>query len=335
MTIAFTPATSPGSSVVPQVSQIWRTNIIAGYLILAAVCSGYAQSRQQTFLSPDTLDGFTVQVNYIWNYFAGRNSILDLDPLLWIHVIRALIAYVFVTIEDTLGIGMSTFVMLILYVPVINQFSKTNRGFLAFAIPFSTLVFSPRTTLVIISVSYLVMFILKGKSYLYLTFSLIFSSLSSGAVLNNLIISVILARNHRPRSVGLYVYSAALMVSLFVSLADKYEGFTEQRAGYSSTVYGASGIGAIISRSTIFVSIQEGNLARSAAYIGLAVLAMLLLFVSIRVRQYRGYAAILLSAIPSVFLEGLGFVSLLVPVLLLMAGRPLPWRSELVEQAVD
>lgn len=332
---ALTPATPQSSYSQFWVSQIWRSNIIACYIIIALACSVYAQSNGHTFLSEDALDGFTIQVNYIWNYFAGNNSIVELEPLLWIHVIRAAIAYVFVTIEDAFGTGTLAFVILLLYLPVVKQFASTRRGFLVFFIPLTALIFSPRTILVIISVAYTVMFILRGRPYLYLIVSFMLCNLSSGAVLNNLIITLTVARNHRPKSVGMYLYAASLAVSLLISVSDKYEGFTEQRAGYSSTVYGASGVAAIISRSTIFVSLQEGNLARSAAYIGLAVLALLLLFVSIKMRRYRGYAAILLSAIPSVFLEGLGFVSLLVPVLLLMAGRPLPWRPEPEEQAVD
>ncbi|MBN2974408.1 hypothetical protein JW805_20930 [Roseomonas aeriglobus] len=316
------------------IARMWRTNIFASYLILSVACAIYAQSIGRTFLSNDLLDGFTIQVTYIWNYFSGGNSIFKLEPLLWIHSARALIAYIFVSVEDIFGVGSTSFLILLMYLPIVKEFANAKRGFFVFALPLSILVFSPRTALVIVSVAYLLMFIFRGKAYLYLLPSLFLSTLSSGVVLSNLIITLLLVRNYRRRSFALYLYASTLAISLLISVGDKYIGFNEQRAGYNSTVYGASGISAIISRSTIFVSLQEGNFVRFFAYIALAVLAMLLLFVSIRMRRYRGYAAILLAAVPSVFLEGLGFVSLLVPVLLLMAGRPLPWRPEPVERTI-
>lgn len=310
------------------VSAIWRSNIVAGYGILAIAVSIYARITEQKFLSDDVLDGFTIQVTYIWNYIGGRNSILDLEPLLWIHAVRALIAYIFVSLEERMGDGISTFVILIMFAPLLRSFSRLPRGYFIFFVPIAALVFSQRTMLVIMAVAYLMIFIFNARSYLYLAASFILSSLSSGTVMNNLIISVILVRNYHKKSIGLYIYIAALAASLLISTIDKYSGFVEQRAGYSSTVYGASGLQAVISRSTILVSLQEGNYTRFAAYIALATLALFLLFISLKLRRYRGYAAILLSAIPSVLLEGLGFVSLLVPVLMLMAGATLPWRPE-------
>lgn len=323
-----TPTFQPQSNTGSWVSGIWRTNIIAIYLILAAACSYYAAVEQKTFLSVGEIDGFTAQVNYVNLMFYLGNGLFDLEPLLWIHAARALVANTFVAIEDAFGVGFSFFLILLLFVPVLKVFAELRGGFLVFAIPLTAVIFSPRATLAMVAVAYLVVYILKGKPLFYLTISLILSNLSSGTVFNSLIIAALLARNHRPKSAGLFLYSVFLVISLVVSVSDKLVGFTEQRQGYTATVQGVGGVGAIISRSTIVVAFQEGDFVRFGAYLGLALIALTLLFVAFRYRQYRGYVVILLSAIPSALVEGLGLISLIVPVLLLMAGQPLKFRPD-------
>lgn len=311
-----------------RVSDIWRSNIVIGYLLISLGCSIFAGRQENTFLTEDTLDGFTIQVTYIWNYFDGGNSLFDLEPLLWIHSVRALIATIFVWLEDTIGVGGAMFLTLMLFIPVLDQFSRLPRGFIVFLVPFTSIVFSSRTILVIVSVAYLVTIVYSKRSFFYLAISFVFSLLSSGAVLNNVVIASLVVRNHRPKSISLYVYIISLAISLLISATDKYEGFAQQRAGYASTVYGAEGLWALASRSTIFVSFQEGNVVRSLAYLSLVGLALALVFLAVRKREYRGYIIILLSVIPAALLEGLGFISLLIPLLLLVAGQPLPWSPK-------
>lgn len=308
------------------VSNLWRSNIIVIYLIMSVGASFYSSVKEKTFLSFVDVDGFTSQVSYINLVLESGNTLFDLEPLLWIHAIRAYIANTFVWIESVFGIGFSSFLILMLFIPTLKLFADLRRGYFVFVIPVAAVILSPRAALAMIAVAYLVVFILNGRAAFYLTVSLVLANLSSGTVLNNLIISSILGRNHHPKSVGIYLYSIILGISLFISAGEKYEGFVEQRAGYIGTVTGASGIEAIISRSTIFVSFQEGDYARLIAYLGLALIAFLLLFVAIRLREYRGYAVIMLSAIPSLLTEGLGFISLVVPILLFLAGQPLPMR---------
>jgi hypothetical protein len=316
-------ASTPPSAM-RRVSALWRANITSLYFILSAVAAVYANQSGTSFVSLDTTDGFSAQVVYIWNYFGGGNSILDLDALLLIHAVRAGIAYFFTIVEETLGIGFATFFLLMLMLPGLKVFAELPRGYLVLALPVVGMVFSGRAILSMFSVAYLVIVVIKGRGFWLLFFSLVFSTLSSGVALNNLIISLTLARNHMKKSLSLFVYSIALSITLFISATDKYTGFSEQRAGYDATTYSTSQLGSIISRSTIFVSFQEGDYLRSFAYVGLAAVALTLLISAIVMPRYRGYAAILISAIPSVFLEGLGFVSLLVPVLLMLAGKWLP-----------
>lgn len=314
----------PPGAPMGRVSALWRANIVSLYFILSIISAIYANTNASSFVSMDTTDGFSAQVIYIWNYFEGGNSVFDLDHLLIIHAVRAAIAYFFTIVEENINIGSATFLLLMLMIPILKVFADLPRGYLILALPVIGMVFSGRAILSMASVAYLVLVVIKGRGVWLLIFSLIFSTLSSGVALNNLIITLTLARNHVKRSMSLFLYSIALSLSLFISATDKYIGFSEQRAGYDATTYSTSQIGSIISRSTIFVSFQEGDYVRSFAYIGLAGLALALLVSALVMPRYRGYAAILLSAIPSVFLEGLGFVSLLVPVLLMLAGNWLP-----------
>lgn len=325
-------ASTPGTPLLPvksshRVSDLWRSNIIIVYLAMALLCSFYASANDKTFLSLTDLDGFTVQVTYIELVLESGNNLFDLEPLLWIHALRALVANIFVWVEESIGIGFSFFLILLLFVPVLRLFANLRWGFFVFAIPFAAAILSPRAALTMIAVAYLVAFIINGNAKL-LPVSFLFANLSSGTVLNNLIISVLLGRNYHPRSTALYVYIVSLAISMFISFTDKYEGFAEQRDGYTATAAGATGIWAIISRSTIIVSLQEGDYARFFAYLAFGAVALFLLFVSLRLREYRGYTVILLSAFPSLLVEGLGVVSLVVPVLLLLAGQPLRFRPE-------
>lgn len=320
---------SRNKSTVPSrhISRIWRSNIYISYFIMSVIAVIYSNIRKNTFLLDRNTDGFTSQVMHIWNYLDGKNSLLHLDPLLWIHALRALIAYVFVSIENFGGSSSVTLFILVLTIPILNTFSKLKRGYLVLALPIVTMFLSPRTTLVIISVAYLVLYMSKNRGLFYLFISFILTNLSSGTVMNNVLISSTVVRNHR-KTTALYIYITLLIISLLISVSDKYEGFVEQRAGYNSTVYGATGLWAILSRSTIYISAVNADYARLTGYIALAAVALIMLFFTLRSHQYRGYFAIMLSAIPSLAFEGLGFMSLLVPILLLLAGARLPWHPQ-------
>lgn len=309
-------------------SPMRRSLIYLGYIILSIVSIVYAKIADRHFLGDQRFDGFTSQVQYIWNYWNGNNSLIDLDPLLWIHVIRALIAYVFVSIEEIGGGALVAFVIVAMTLPILNIFSRLKKGYLILSLPLLGMAVSFRTFLVVISVAYLVLFIRNVRSKWFLVVSFILSNLSSGAVMNNLIVSSTIVRNHRPTSFGLHIYITLLTISFVISALDKYQGFSEQRPGYDSTVFGASGIEAIISRSTIFVSAMEGDYSRLVAYSLGAIVALALFVFAARNEHYRGYVAILLSVIPSLIFEGLGFMSLFVPILLFLAGEHLPWRPE-------
>lgn len=308
--------------------RIQHSLVIFGYLAFCSVAVAFAHLQDRTFLGDVATDGYTSQVLYIWNYLDGRNSLFDLEPILWIHALRALVAYMFVSVEDFGGSGLVAVVLMGLTLPILNLFAWLKRGWLILSLPLVSMIVSERAFLVIVAVAYMLIFIRGGSATFFLTMSFVMSNLSSGSVMNNLIISSTVARNYRPNSVVLYIYIAAQTGSLLISALDKYRGFSEQRSGYDATVYGVTGLEAILSRSTIFVSLMEGNLIRFLSYIGLGLIAAGLLAFALKSKQYRGYVLILVSVVPSLIFEGLGFMSLLVPILLFLAGEHLPWRPD-------
>lgn len=284
----------------------------------------YAQQSDKFFLGDIQSDGFTFQVNYIRSYFQLGGKLVDLEPLLWLHTIRTIVAETFVFFEDLGGPFFATTLICIFTIPLIQIFEQAKRPYVYLATPFIIAFLSGRSVLVSLSVAYQIIFMLRKPRLAYLIISFLLANLSSGAVLNNLVIAILISLNYQRNNIKLYIYIALLLISLYISGTDKYEGFSFGSAGYSSTVYGLSGFWAIISRSTIVVSLINENYGRLFAYVGLLALSALVLFVSLRFKQYRGYSVVFLSALPSFLLEGLGVVSLIVPLLLFAAGLTLP-----------
>lgn len=286
----------------------------------------YAQKYEKLFLGDIQSDGFTFQVNYIRSYFELGGRFSDLEPLLWLHTIRMVVAEVFVFSEELGGPFLATTLICILSTPLIKLFELTKRPYMYLLIPIVVATLSSRSSLVALSVAYQVIFI-KGKPRsIYLIISFALANLSSGAVLNNLVISLVISTIYRKNSISLYLYIIALSVSLYISGTDKYEGFSLGSAGYDSTVYGLTGYWGILSRSTIFVSLINQNYERVVAYAILVIISVLVLVTSLRLERFRGYSVVFFSALPSFLLEGLGVVSLIVPLLLFAAGLPLPMR---------
>ncbi|MES2755180.1 MAG: hypothetical protein V4659_10985 [Pseudomonadota bacterium] len=295
-------------------------------VFLAAILLNIYNDKR--FLGDIQTDGFTFQVNYISNYFSGGGKLFDLEPLLWIHSLRTVITEFFLYFEELGGPGLATFVILLLYVPVIRMFRHAKWPNVAVILPLTVVLLSYRSSLVILSLAYLMMFVIDRRSWPFLVVSFLFANLSSGAVLNSVIIALTIGRTYRRNSVALYVYIGLLLVSFYISATDKYSGFSQGLSGYDATVYGVDGVTAILSRNTIFVSLLNGDYERAIVYSLIVMVALVTLVVSLRDPKYRGYGVIFLSAVPSFLLEGLGVVSLIVPFLLFLANLKLPLRPD-------
>jgi hypothetical protein len=290
----------------------------------------YCWSRDKSFVSLDAdaivSDGYASQVAYIFGLIEAGGTLLDAEPLYWIHGIRALIALAFSEVYSFGGALLTVVLILACIWPLFELFNSGPRSALALVLPLAVTVLSYRAVLVFVAIGYLLLYIVHRRSLIYLVISFLLVNLSSGAVLSAMMITLLLSREYRRVTPMLVIFSLLLMFSLGVSFADKYTGFLAQDAGYDATIQGATGIMALLSRSTVFVSIMAGDYVRAFAYIGMFFGACYALVYATLKKPFAGYAVIFVATTPAFFLEGLGVISLVVPVLMFLAGVPLPRR---------
>lgn len=298
----------------------------AGTFVLAVAAGALSGKTYLSLDDDNTTDGYASQVAFIMNLLASGGDLSELGPLAWIHVLRTAIAVFFQGIESIGGPALVTAVMLALIWPILSLLKGSKREYLYLLLPIAMLALSYRAALVFVSVGYLMLFLTQRRSRLYLVLSFLFANLSFGAVMSVFLIAVLLGRAYRPKSWAMRLYVVALVVSLVISAIDKYVGFLGAEAGYDATVEGVTGIGAILSRGTLFVSLLTGNYLRGFVYLVLFAAAAWGLVYGSRRRALMGYVVVFATAIPAFLTEGLGVVSLLVPVVMFMAGVPLPRR---------
>jgi hypothetical protein len=288
----------------------------------------YCWNLDKSFVSLDAdaivSDGYASQVYYILGLIDAGGSILDADPLYWIHGIRTIVALVFSEVYSVGGALLTVALLLACIWPIFELFNTGSRSALVLVLPLAMTILSYRAVLVFVAIGYLLLYIVRRRSSVYLVLSFVFANLSSGAVLSAMLITFLLSKKYHRATPALLLFALFLMFSLGVSFADKYTGFIAQEAGYDSTIQGATGFLALLSRSTIFISIMNGDYVRAFAYIGLFFGAFYALVYASLKKQFKGYALIFISTIPAFFLEGLGVISLVVPVLMFLAGVPLP-----------
>ncbi|MEY4564113.1 MAG: hypothetical protein RLZZ618_3390 [Pseudomonadota bacterium] len=276
--------------------------------------------------SAETMDGYASQVIFVRALVDAGDNLLDVEPLIWVHMARTVIAVFFDVLESLGGPPLVSAIVLAGTIPLLVLFKGGRRDYLGLFLPLTVFALSYRAVLVMLSLGYLLLFLIKGRSRWYLVLSFLFANLSSGAVLTALLVGVLLGRAYRKGSLSLLVYLAFLLGSLGISMADKYVGFVAGDAGYDSGVDGATGILAVLSRNTIIVSLIHGDYVRGMVYIVLLLAAVYGFFYSLNRRIYGGYTLIFLVSGSAFMVEGLGVVSLVVPVLLYLSGVPLPRR---------
>lgn len=291
---------------------------------------GWIQAKEFLALDEDSLatDGYASQVAFIRTFVDSESNLLEVEPLYWLHGLRALIAFAFESVHSFGGPLATSAVMLCFVWPLFNLFDSAPRRVFALLLPLTLVMLSYRAVLVLASIGYLLLYIVRKRSKWFLVISFVFASLSSGAALSGLIISLALTRGYRCKTASMMVYVLGLAFSFGISVLDKYAGFVSGLAGYDATIEGATGVAAILSRSTIFVSSIQGDYLRSFVYLGLFAGVLLALVHASHSRRLGGYAVIFIATIPVFFFEGLGVVSVLVPVLMFLSGVSLPRRLE-------
>jgi hypothetical protein len=303
------------------VSRAW-----AAVIFMVPLLFGWSRDKAFVSLDEDAIrsDGYASQVAFIRALIEGGGNLLDVDPLYWIHGVRTLLALGFEAVHGSGGPLLTAAVMLACVWPLLALFDGAPRRALSLLLPLTAVALSYRAVLVQVAIGYLLLYILRRCSPVYLLLAFLFANLSSGAVLSAVLIALLLAVGYRRMTPSMVIFVAGLVLSLGVSVADKYAGFMAREAGYDATVEGATGIVALLSRSTIFVSVMEGDYLRALTYTGMFAGALYALLYAAKRRRYAGYAAIFVCTIPAFLLEGLGVISLVVPVLMFLAGVPLP-----------
>lgn len=311
-----------------------------GLYFLAMALTWIAVSRmEKIYLAIDedsvASDGYASQVAFILNLIENEGNLFQVEPLYWIHGLRTAVAIFFDYVEGVGGPALGGALVLGLALPVMLLFRDAKRPYLGALIPFAMLGLSYRAVLVLLSIGYLMIFILKNRSSVYLWVSFILANLSSGSVLSATLIAALIGLKYCRGNIKIKVYIGFLLFSLGVSALDKYIGFMAGDAGYDATVSGLTGWAALISRSTIFVSILEGDYLRAGTYIALFFTAICGFFHVLGRRRSNGYALIFFATIPAFLLEGLGVISLVVPILLFLSGIPLPSKPVFLPHVKD
>lgn len=299
---------------------------IIAYAVVAYLCI----KEQKTLLDNIDIDGFTYQILYIRGLVDIGINISNLEPLLIVHYFRFLVAYPIDYIDHSNYNFLTPIVILLIIEPLIKIF-KTRQGKYFFLLLIVLPIFmSYRNILVIAGIGYLVYYIKINKNPAYLLFSALLVNLSSGSVLVAIVCSLIFCRVYRVMDLRIIFYTIFLSISLLISLTDKYMGFSLGESGYAATEYGATGIFAIITRSTIYVSVITGNYFRAAIYFLVGVSALFSIIFASRHAHYRGYAVIFIASLPVFLVEGLGVIALIIPILLFLSADKLPFRLRAV-----
>ena len=275
--------------------------VIAGLLLPKGMFSG------------GELDGFYIQMLHVVTERGADN------PLYVVHLFRFLVVSPFYWIYAS---GYSSFleaVLMVLFLyPVLTARFARHIPYLQAFYVYLPLIFSFRTVLVMCAMAYLFICLYGvGKSYRKLTLSALLANLSSGVILPWILIVV---AYHRPMfriypAIRIVVIAAvALLTFSILQKLDFFFGLGGQLGGGES----------LLGRNTFAVSAQHEQYARLAVYIGLLLLWLYIMLLCTVQRRYREHFFWFMAPVGLLSLvEGLGFVSFLIPMLWFLMGiRP-------------
>lgn len=287
----------------------------------------YCSIHDKKFLSlqsePENIDGFVSQMLYIKNLMEDSWGLFQAEPLYWVHALRMLVALPFEIVYEFGGAELVAILMLAIIWPLLVFFDATKRPWLGIVLPLAMIVLSFRAVLVFVGVGYLLLYVIRNRSSCFLLLGYLFVNLSSGSVLTALAIGFILSRRFCRMTRGMVIFLFGLLITLVVSVMYKYVGFMAQDVGYEATVGEGSGVLALLSRSTVFVSLLEGDYLRFSVYVAMLLGACYAFAYAAFDKRYSGYKVIFLVTIPSFMLEGLGVVSLIIPMMFFLSGVPI------------
>ncbi len=287
----------------------------------------YCSTHDKRFVSlqgeQENTDGFASQMLYIKNLMEDSWGLFQAEPLYWVHGLRMLVALPFEIVYELGGAALVAILMLVIIWPLLGFFDDAKRPSLGIVLPLTMIVLSFRAVLVFVGIGYLLLYIIRNRSFCFLVLGFLFVNLSSGSVLAALATGFVLSRRYCRMTRGMVLFLFGLLITLVVSVMDKYVGFMAQDVGYEATVGEGNGVLALLSRNTVFVSLLEGDYLRFSVYVAMLLGACYAFAYAAFDKRYSGYAVIFLITIPVFMLEGLGVVSLIIPIMLFLSGVPI------------
>jgi hypothetical protein len=296
-------------------------------IVVAVLVAYYCFSTEKALFNFEEVDGFTYQMVYIRTVIDARVPFWSLEPLLMIHWLRYYVTLPIDIFDQSSLRFFSPVIGLSLVFPLFFLFKTVPGRVLSISLLLVLFFMSYRNMLVICGIGYLFLYCQYNRNFILLLISALLVNLSSGSVLVAIVCAVFLLLHYRIKSIAFVVYLIFLFLSLVISLQDKYIGFALGEAGYAATEFNASGVYAVITRSTIYVSLVTGNFLRAGLYLAIGAIAVVVVIVASASPRYRGYAVLFVASLPVFLVEGLGVVALIVPVLLFLSGAPLPLGS--------
>jgi len=289
-------------------------------------------------------DGFQSQLLYVASLLGGGALWDEMwrAPLVCVHFVRLIGVMPFVGPELLVWPKASLPVLLLAMWPLVrgrHQMNVSNRVLLALFLP---LLVSGRGVLVAISVGYVILYLARvEKSKWFLWVGALFANLSSASVLVVILLLLFFRRGAaaQVRRDGVdqdwsrRLILLLLMLSFLASLVDKLHGFGGGEVGYEG--YSSSShnvLVAILSRSTLWVSVVEGQYLRAAAYSAIFSLFFVKLMSIMRRSGNEGARRLMLCCLPGIFMEGLGVWAMFFPLIWLALGWSGDIRNRLVKR---
>lgn len=285
---------SPNSLISDRFTVLLWVNVIA-FLIVSGLFI------PKGMFSGGESDGFYAQMFHV----IGEDS--RSSPLYWVHMARfwAVSPFFAAHVHNILPL-LEAVLMVFFLLPVLTVKFGEKRPYFQVLFVYLPLLFSFRSVLVMCAIAYLFICLYGSeRSYIRLGFSALLANLSSGVVLPWLIIAMLcrkrLARFYR--FFNLIVLVAIVLLAF--SVVQKFDFF------FGSASQG----GSLIERNTFSVSLANQQYLRLGLYTSLLLAWFLIVLNCFFSRQFRStFSVFFLPIVVTPLLEGLGFVSFLIPI---------------------
>jgi len=258
-------------------------------------------------------DGFYRQMEYVVDSGGWSTS-----PLSLVHLLRFIIISPFYFLyANGYSSIFEAILVLIFLMPILTiKFGKKRPYTTAFLV-FLPLLFSYRTVLVMCAIAYLFICLYdRKKRYALFSLSMLLANLSSGVILPWVLIVFMNISNLASRYKFIRLLSVVAAIVLSYSVFQKYDFFFGEYSVSES----------LIERSTFYVSIINEQYFRFFAYIALFIAWIVISLAKINSKSFSmGLYSFYLPMFMTLFFEGLGLISFLIPVIWFYVGiRPLP-----------